>query len=178
MAKYPLFAVGQRETADLLTLGQRDTVIKLATTARPSTVVLASDPELTISGVAGTFRIEMDIIASGLAFATAAGDINVSWLVTGTVTDGYRCSGGPATVTDSPSAATTTRWRSTPTGTALTLGYPTDSVAQNFTRISEFSPATTFSTAWTIAIQWCQNITSVTATNVHSGSTLASIRLA
>ena|SRR6187402_2122393 len=178
MAKYPVFAVGQRLTADLLSLGEKNTAVKLTSTLRASTIAYSDDPELTISGEAGTFCIELDMIASGAA-AASGGDINVQWTTTGTFISGaYRCTGGAAVVSENPTGITTTRWRAHALGTVTPFGYPTDNGATNLTTIHEIVPAATFTTAWSVTIQWTQNTSNATSTIVYNGSTLSATRLA
>ena len=178
MAKYPAYAVGQRLTADLVSLGQKNTVVKLTGTSRASVTTYSDDPELTISGEAGTFCIELDMIASGAA-AASGGDINVQWTTTGTFLSGaYRCTGGASVITENPTGVTTTRWRTHALGTVTPFGYPTDSGATNLTTIHEIVPAATFTTAWSVTIQWTQASSNATATIVYNGSTLSATRLA
>jgi hypothetical protein len=162
--KFPILFAGQRWTATLASQMIQDQVFKAADLSRISTVTVANDPDLTLSGPAGTFNVGFKCIYT----SAAAPGLRLAWGSTGTIVSGHR--GCVGVTTGSAYLATQTRYRAIPAAsiTSIELGY-----TQSATEIAvawEESPGMVFSTAWSITLKWAQVTSTATNLTLVAGS--------
>jgi len=157
MAKYPSIAVGTRVTADLLNSMLPDWIIKQANTARASTTTFADDPDMTVALAANSmYSVEMQI--NMIADTTA--DIKTLWTVP-TGASGSKFVLGPGTGNDG-SDSSTTRFGGSGFGTAIVYGARTGGFSF---AVMERAIVTT-TNAGNLTLQWAQNVSSATASQV------------
>lgn len=160
---------------ELVDLDSRDTfILKSADESVTSSTTLQADDALTRTLAAGTWLIDLSLIASG----AAAGDLKVAWAFSGTTSAAYRAGHGPTTTTTSAingAAATTVGVNrsavagdTAPTITAST-SYGVDGT--NWSFITERGVLVVV-VAGVLTVQWAQDASSATATIVRAGSHL------
>lgn len=163
MTTYPAFYSGQRLTAALLTAMQWDKTIKTLATGKTNNT-LANDPEL--AGIAlgvGQWDIRMLIFASN---TVASVDLKTQWSFTGTWNSPLRYCLGPVTATG-PGNITEVKMQ--PFATSANSVYDLAATSA-YTGIQEFTSTAVVTVAGTLALNWAQNTTNATATNVQPGS--------
>jgi hypothetical protein len=166
MATFPNIQVGDLWTADLANSMLPNVIVKQATQTIISSTALQNDTELVISGAAGTFRIDLDLIYGS---NTAAG-LKTGWTITGTTTNSPQRQifgiFGPTNDTGSGAIAVSF-------GQAFTILLVTYAGrnSANPSHAREWA-VITFSTAWTIQIQWAQGVSTAVNTSVNPLSCL------
>ena len=162
--KFPVLYAGQRWTATLAASLETDMVFKAADLSRISTVTVANDPDLTLSGPAGTFNIGFKCIYT----SAAAPGLRLCWGSTGTIVSGHRACVGNTTGT--AYASTVSRYRAVPAAsiTSTELGY--GQTAAEIAIAWEEAPGMVFSTAWSITLKWAQVTSTATNLTLVAGS--------
>lgn len=177
MAKYPVIAVGDLVTADLLGSMLPDWYYKSVTTTRASTTVLADDPDLVIPSVpsSGTFLIEFYVKYGTVAGGGTAG-IKTAWNVPAGTSVNRQVMGSGSTATDANADNVTSRWGVH--GFTTAIQYGTRGAVVNQQWAYEWAVVIMGGTAGNIALQWAQNTSNVTGSTVNSGSYAKSTRIA
>lgn len=166
----PVYAIGQRVTADLLsTLASYIPVsyTKAATDARASTTTLADDPELKDIPLAiGSYEIELTLYH--LAASTTP-KLKTRWAFTGTYGTPLRGIIGPgSTNVAAPGAVTPSAfgvWT-----VAQDAGYGTDTGGR-FSMAREYVADLTVTVAGNLSLQWAQVTSNASSVSVCAGST-------
>lgn len=177
MAKYPVIAVGDLVTADLLGSMLPDWYYKSVTTTRASTVALADDPDLLVPSVpaAGTFLIEFYIKHASVALPATAG-IKTAWNVPAGASGLKSITGSGSTQNDASADNVASRWGVHAFTTAIAYGSRLAVANQQWAY--EWAVVIMGGTAGNIALQWAQNTSNVTGSTVNSGSYAKSTRIA
>jgi hypothetical protein len=158
---------GQRLTADLLNSLQPTFVVKQANESLTSNTTLQNDDELTISGGAGTWFVELDLImTSANSGAAGTADVKTAWTQTGTISPANRKVLGPSTDTGSSDNSMTSRYGVH--GMTTAIQYRGRSGGSQFHVIETAQFVAT--TSWSITLQWAQATSSATAMTVVAGS--------
>jgi hypothetical protein len=147
-------------------------VIKGSATLRSNTITVTSDPDITLSMTAGTYRITSLLAAPG---PNGIG-IQIRWTTTGSVTFLQRACIGPVSTTQTKSIAGSPSG-SIGTGPTLStiVNYGTDYGSVPF--IQE-SLLLTWSGSGSVTLQWAPNTNSVQNVAIDAGSALIAERLA
>lgn len=166
--QYPNITAGQDLTADLLNSGCPFTVYKTGTTSRTSNIVATDDPDL-IQALASGATYTFDVFLSVTGAAVSTGDIRVALNYSGTTSSGTW--GG---LSFNNVAVTQIASNGQAIG-ASTSAYGTN--GGNFSTI-KISGYVVTSSAGNLSVQWAQQTSSVTATNVRVGSWMRIFRAA
>lgn len=158
--QFPQLFAGQRLTADLARQMIPFFAIKSTTTSRASTTTLSADPDLVVSlPAAGTWMYELWLNYTGGTLGSS--DLKVRMNYSGTSTfDVFGVHGINTTSTSQFTAA-----GGTAAGGGLAVG---TSGGNFFTVIIGGSLVAT--TTGDLSLQWAQNTSSATSTNVRQGS--------
>lgn len=137
-------------------------VVKGTTESVTSSTTLQDDDELKLTLPVGTWLIRTELTVGG----ATAGDIKIAYSTTGTMTHlGVRNYYGAATST-SNTGDTTVRANG---GNAITTGVPYGTDGSNRSAIRE-SFVLDVTVSGDLTVQWAQNSSSATATQVFAGS--------
>lgn len=166
---YPVLAIGDLVTADLLQSLVPKYYTKPSNESRSSTITLSADSDL--QGIAldvGTYEIEFN----GQFFTTTGGTqaIKTQWGFSGTWNSPVRCIAGPGL---NNTAATTSAdtYNTRGQGTSSDAVYQA-SATSAFTNFREYVANAIITVAGNLSIQWAQNSSSVNATQMAAGSTV------
>lgn len=175
MPKFPDWTVGKDVSATNLALMVPNIVVKTSTTTRSATTVLADDPEL--SGLAlgvGTWWVKYHLFISCSTSATP--DLKTAWAFTGTAGAVARMIKGPGTTnTGISDALTPIRMGGVGSNTACVYGLAASTA---FTYVEEESFAFVVTVAGNLSLQWAQNTSDPSNTNVHAQSAVQYRQLA
>jgi hypothetical protein len=173
MAKFPAYLAGLRVTAALLASGQTDTYVKAGATVRPSTVAFTDDPDLQVPLAAnGTFMVEFFVKYA----TTKAAGFQTKWNVPGTFTGPNRqvegLGGASAAVAaqDNTPSATDFSVRFGVHAFTTAVQYGSRNSASNQVWLYEWATVVTGVTPGTVALQWCQLVSTIDNTQVTATS--------
>lgn len=167
MPTYPQILAGRGITASLLEQMLPLWEVKPATTPRASTTTLAADPDLTLTlPRPGTWAFELWLNYTGGTLGSS--DLKMAMVYSGTSTFGVW---GVSGINTSSTSAITANGRGIGTNT-LTVG---TSGATFYT--VDIKGTVVISTTGTLALQWAQNTSSATATNLWQGCWMRAYQL-
>lgn len=171
MARYPDITVQKFNAAMVQAMIPDITVKQTSGPSRASLTTLTNDAELAgISLEVGTFKVDVLLYATG-----TTGDLRTAWSFTGAWSGTRACLGpGPATELQSQTDAPM-RDNALALGTAATYGLNN---ATTPAVIREVSYNVVVTTAGTMAVQWAQETSDVSATSVLLGSAVEVRRIA
>lgn len=136
-------------------------VVKTSATIRSSTTTLTNDPDFIFTSLpAGTYQFDLFLSTTGASIGT--GDIKVTMNYTGTVSSGTWQGIGTNV---SGSTVLFNNGGSIGSG----IGQPFGTNGGNFTGLL-INGAMVVSTSGTLSLQWAQNTSNATATNIRGGS--------
>lgn len=162
MSVYPDIEVGDIVTADLLTSMLPIYIVKSANETVTSSTTLQTDDEL----VTPTLAVGVWSIRGSFVMSTVTA-VKIAWISTGTIVGNRRCM-GPGSSATTAEDNSTIRWPSSGITTANVYGYRSGTLQYHILEFGIF----TVSVAGTLAVQWAQNVSSGTATTMHSTSHL------
>lgn len=159
MSQYPTIQAGQRITASLLQEMLPLWAVKAAATSRASTVTLADDPDLVISiPRTGTWAYEVWLNYTGGVLGSS--DLKVRMNYSGTSSfDVFGVNGINTTATSQFNGS-----GGTAAGTGIALG---TSGSTYYT--AQITGTVVATTTGNLSLQWSQNTSSATATNLRQG---------
>ena len=159
MAQYPSVYAGQRITGDLLQQMLPLSAVKPAPTSRASTTTLQNDPDLVID-LPRTGTWTFDIWLNYTGGTLGASDLKLGMTYSGTTTfAAWGVNGITTAATNQLNAGGNSFTGSLVLGTSGGTFFTGDIHGQ-----------VTVSTTGTLALQWAQNTSSATATNLRQGS--------
>jgi hypothetical protein len=164
VATYPVIYAGQTITADLLTSMLTDVTVKASTESVTASTTLQNDDELFTSVAASaTYDVRVYLLHS----SGTAGDIKVGWTApTGSVlTWGVQ---GAHTGSTSSSQVADVNMQTRTIGETASFG----GGSSTGTTAVIYGSLTTSTTAGTLQLQWAQDASNATATQVRAGSAL------
>jgi hypothetical protein len=138
------------------------TIVKTTTTSRTSTTTLADDPDFTATLGTGTYQFEMMLQCTGAALGS--GDIKALIKYSGTVTSGTWQGVGMST-----SGATNIQNNGGSVVSSSGVSQPFGVSGASFSGVL-ISGGLVAGSSGTLSLQWAQNTSSATATNVRLGS--------
>lgn len=175
MSKFPAWGVGLDVSADNLAYMIPNNVIKASASTYTSNTTLANDSELVnIALEAGTWEVELLILATGVA--SGAGNLKVGWTFSGTLTGTPKraCLGPGAASTAVPSAVVNTSYAAVDYSAAQVYGLGSTTV---YHAIQEIAPNFVVSVAGNLTVQFAQGTSSGTSTVVQAGTRLRCRRI-
>lgn len=167
MAKFPDWQVGTDVSAQNLAYMVPNIVIKQSTTTRSGTTTLADDPEL--SGLAlsvGQWWVKFHLYVSCSTSATP--DIKTQWAFTGTAAATVRMLKGPgSTNTSAQDQLPSVRMGAAASNANAVYGL---NASTGFSYVEEESFSLIVTVAGNLSLQWAQNTSDASNTNVHAQS--------